>query len=71
MLKGLENKIEEIEVLGTEVKLPYKIVGKISWSKVPGLIYIDVPENMLDPYITVLKLKLDKPIKLYSGKGGL
>ena len=71
MLKGLENKIEEIEVLGTEVKLPYKIVGKISWSKVPGLVYIDVPENVLDPYITVLKLKLDKPIKLYNGKGGL
>ena len=71
MLKGLESKIEEIEVLGNGTKLPHKIVGKISWSKVPGLVYIDVPENVLDPYITVLKLTLNKPIKLYSGKGGL
>ncbi len=71
MLKGLDCKINEIEVLGNGSKLSHKIVGKISWSKVPGLVYINVPENVLDPYITVLKLKLDKPIRLYTGKGGL
>lgn len=71
MLKGLDNKINSIEILGNGTKLHHKIVGKISWSAVPGLVYIDVPENKLDPYITVLKLLLDKPIKLYRGKGGL
>lgn len=71
MLKGLDNKINSIEILGNGTKLHHKIVGKISWSAVPGLVYIDVPENKLDPYITVLKLQLDKPIKLYRGKGGL
>jgi alpha-L-fucosidase len=71
MVKGLDNKIKAIEVLGSGAKLKSKVVGKISWSPVPGLVYIDVPATTLDKYITVLKVTLDKPIKLYRGKGGL
>jgi alpha-L-fucosidase len=71
MLKGLINKIEDIRVVGNGTKIPHKVVGKISWSPVPGLVYIDVPVNVMDKYITVLKVKLDKPIKLYRGQGGL
>ncbi len=70
MVKGLVNKISSIEVVGNGTKLNHKIVGKISWSHVPGLVYIDVPDRVLDQYITVLEVKLDGPIKLYSGKGG-
>ncbi|MEQ1623349.1 MAG: alpha-L-fucosidase [Sediminibacterium sp.] len=71
MLKGLDSKIKSIEILGNGSKLSHKIVGKISWSAVPGLVYIDVPTSKLDTYITVLKVQLEKPIKLYRGKGGL
>ncbi len=71
MLKGLDNKIENITVLGSGANLKHKIVGKISWSPVPGLVYISLPEAALDKYVTVLKVKLDKPIKLYRGQGGL
>ena len=71
MVKGLDNKIKSIEVLGNGATLKSKVVGKISWSPVPGLVYIDVPATTLDKYITVLKVTLDKPIKLYRGKGGL
>jgi hypothetical protein len=71
MLKGLINKIEDISVVGNGARLTHKVVGKISWSPVPGLVYIDVPENILDPYVTVLKLKLTNPIQLYRGHGGL
>ena len=71
MIKGLKNKIESITALGTGVELKHKIVGKISWSPIPGLVYVDVPDNALDPYVTVLKVKLDGPISLYTGKGGL
>jgi len=71
MLKGLDNKIEEISVVGNGTKLTHKVVGKISWSPVPGLVYINLPDDVQDKYITVLKLKLDKPIKLYRGQGGL
>lgn len=70
-LKGLKNKINDITVLGNNTKLTHKIVGKISWSAVPGLVYITVPENVHDKYVTVLKLTLDKPISLYRGQGGL
>lgn len=71
MLKGLINNIKSIRVVGTQQKLQYKIVGKISWSPVPGLVYITVPESVQDKYMTVLAVDLDKPISLYRGKGGL
>ncbi|MDP9081632.1 MAG: alpha-L-fucosidase [Bacteroidota bacterium] len=71
MLKGLDNKIEDITVVGTDKKLTHKVVGKISWSRVPGLVYIDLPEGVQDKYMTVLKLKLNGRVKLYRGQGGL
>jgi alpha-L-fucosidase len=58
-------------VVGKNVDLKTKIVGKISWSHVPGLVYIDIPELAQDKYMTVLKLQLDGPMRLYRGKGGL
>lgn len=70
VVKGLMNGIKSIIVVGNGTSLKSKIVGKISWSYVPGLVYITVPENVQDTYMTVLKLELDKPIKLYRGKGG-
>jgi len=71
MIKGLDNKIEEVTVVGNGTKIIPKVICKISWSPIPGLVYIDVPETVLDKYITVLKVKLDKPVKLYRGHGGL
>lgn len=70
-VRGLQNKIEKVTVVGNGATLTPKIVGKISWSAVPGLVYIPVPENVQDEYVTVLKLKLDSPLKLYRGHGGL
>ena len=71
VVKGLSNKIENITVLGNNASLTHKIVGKISWSPIPGLVYITVPPDVQDEYVTVLKLKLDGPVKLYRGHGGL
>ena len=70
LVKGLDNKIKEISVLGTGKKLHHKIVGKISWSAVPGLVYIDVPTGTCGKYITVLELSLEGPVRLYNGHGG-
>jgi alpha-L-fucosidase len=70
MLKGLVNKIKEIKVVGKETSLQHKVVGKISWSPVPGLVFIDVPRSELDTYMTVLELTLEGPVKLYAGHGG-
>ena len=71
MLKGLDTRIKDIEVVGNGTHLTHKIVGKISWSPVPGLVYITVPDGVQDEYVTVLKLSLEKPVKLYRGRGGL
>ena len=71
MVKGLVNAIKDIKVVGTMQHLKPKIVGKISWSPVPGLVFIDVPAIYKDEYMTVLKLSLDGPLKLYRGQGGL
>jgi alpha-L-fucosidase len=71
VVKGLMNPIERISVAGTGQALTHKVVGKISWSKVPGLVYIQVPESALDRYMTVLRVELKGPLKLYAGSGGL
>ena len=71
MLKGIKNKINDVQIVGKDGHLAQKVVGKISWSPVPGLVFIDVPEKYKDPYMTVLKLTLDKAVDLYRGHGGL
>lgn len=71
VVRGLQSVIKSAQVIGPETTLKPKIVGKISWSHVPGLVYIDVPASAQDKYMTVLRLTLDGPVKLYRGKGGL
>ncbi len=70
MIKGLDNKIIQIRVLGSNTSLTHKVVGKISWSPVPGTVYIDLPKEAQRQYMTVVELTLDKPVRLYKGKGG-
>lgn len=70
MVKGLVNEVKDIQVLGSGVKLISKRVGKISWSPVPGLLYISIPEEVFDKYVTVIKLSLNGPVRLYRGHGG-
>jgi alpha-L-fucosidase len=68
VVKGLTNKVRDITILGSNIKAISRIVGKISWSPVPGLLYIDVPKAAMDKYMTVLKVSLDGPIQLYRSK---
>jgi alpha-L-fucosidase len=69
-IKGLDNKIVSTELLSTGQQLQHRVVGKIGWSKVPGLVFIDVPLQPTDPWMGVVKVKLDGPVKLYRGEGG-
>jgi len=68
-IKGLMNKVNRVWTVGNGTMLPYKVYNKNYWSEVPGNLYIDVPEQVLDPQITVLAVLLDGPIKLYRGVG--
>jgi alpha-L-fucosidase len=70
MLKGIRNQVVKCEVLGTSEPIQVKPVGKISWSTVPGTLFMDVPLAGMDEHMTILKLQLDGPLRLYSGKGG-
>ena len=66
MLKGITNKINNIWVVGSGIKLKHDIKMKAWWSKIPGLIFIDVPDYVLDKYITVIGIGLDGEIKLFD-----
>lgn len=68
-VKGLMNTVNRVWVVGSGNMLNYKVYNKNYWSEVPGNLYIDVPERVLDPQITVVAVLLDGPIKLYRGAG--
>ncbi len=69
ILKGIKNKINRIWVVGNGTKLNWDIKMKQYWSAVPGIVYIDVPENVMDQQVTVLAVLLDGKVDLYREKG--
>lgn len=69
MLKGIKNKINRIWVVGNGTKLNWDVKMKQYWSSVPGIVYIDVPEKVLDPQVTVIAVLLDGKADLYREHG--
>lgn len=67
-IKGLKNGISRIRIVGEGTMLDHAIYNKLYWSKVPGIVYIDIPKNKLDKNITVIAVLLDSPIDLYREK---
>jgi alpha-L-fucosidase len=72
-IKGLMNKVVEASFLFDGSEVQSKVVGKISWSQKPGLLFLNWKRHrkVSRQPIPVIKLKLDGPVKLYQGKGGL
>lgn len=70
MIKGLNNNIKAVRMVDGGEAISHKVVGKISWSKVPGLVYIQLPVTD-EKYLSAIELTLDGPLSLYSGHGGL
>lgn len=66
LLKGINNKINSVWVVGNGTALSYKTFSKVYWNKYPGLTYIQIPENVLDEYYTVIAVLLDGKIDLYK-----
>ena len=64
MIKGLKNQVNRIWVVGNGTKLEAKVMMKSYWSEVPGILYIDLPENLLDEKITVVAVLLKGPVDL-------
>ena len=64
MLEGVKNKINRIYVVGNGTKLLWKEYLKPYWSNSAGLVFIDLPETVLDDYMTVLAVVLDGKLNL-------
>jgi alpha-L-fucosidase len=69
LIKGLKNQVNRIWVVGNGTKLNWKVMGKAYWSEVPGLLYIDVPEKVLDDQVTVIAVLLKGKVDLYGDAG--
>lgn len=65
VLKGLKNAINRIRVVGNGTKLQHSVLMKQYWSEVPGIVYIEVPETVLDEYMTVIAVQLKGPVDLW------
>jgi len=71
MLKGLQNKPRKITVLGSpEIKVTIKNVGGAAWNGVPPTRFLKIPDELKIGLGRVVKLELDEPIDLYTGKSG-
>jgi alpha-L-fucosidase len=70
VLKGIKNPVHRVWVVGNGTKLSWKVMMKQYWNKVPGLIYIGVPQKVLDPQVTVLAVLLKGPVELYREADG-
>ena len=63
ILKGIENNINRIWVVGNGTKLEHQVYLKPYWSDKPGLISIEVPEDVLDKNMTVIAVLVDGKLK--------
>lgn len=65
LLKGIDTKVLRARVLGDGREIKTRVMGKYDWSKVPGLLFVELPADAIDPDMTVVALELAEPIKLY------
>jgi alpha-L-fucosidase len=64
-LKGIRNKINKVRVVGSDTELSSKKFGGAVWQKIPGILYIDVPEDVIDKYITVIAVEIEGELDLF------
>ncbi|MGV3614848.1 MAG: alpha-L-fucosidase [Fimbriimonas sp.] len=66
-VKGLLTNVKRATVLGDGRELTHTKIGGLG--ETPGIVWIDVPEDVVDPNATVVKLEFDAPAEYYYGKG--
>jgi len=62
-VKGIRNRVLRVSVVGGP-ELKARKIGGAAWLKMPGVLWIDVPESALDPDATVIKVELEGPLDL-------
>lgn len=69
-LKGIQNKVVSIKVVGSEENLTFERNGGAAWNNIPGILRISLPsEKSIDPYVTIIEVTLEDELKLYRGHG--
>jgi alpha-L-fucosidase len=66
LVKGLDNEVLRARVVGSGAEVGHRVLGKHDWSKVPGMLYLRVPDDAYDPDMTVVALELDRPASLFE-----
>jgi alpha-L-fucosidase len=66
-LRGVRGTPRRVRVVGVKRDLPFRATPGLD--DVPGMLYIDVPEDCLDTEATVFQLDYADPIQLYRGPG--
>lgn len=69
VVKGIMNNVEQVRVIGTNEPLKFERNGGAHWMNIPGVLMIEIPENLVDKNATVVAIDLDSPLKLYRGEG--
>ena len=67
-VKGIRNNVRRASVVGGQ-ELKHRSIGGAPWAGLPGVLWIDVPQEVLDQDATVIKVELDGPLDLYTGSG--
>ncbi|HXJ97387.1 MAG TPA: alpha-L-fucosidase, partial [Gelidibacter sp.] len=69
-LKGIQNKVKSIKVVGNGQELTFERNGGAAWNNIPGILRIEIPKaENLDANVTILEVELEGPLKLYRGHG--
>lgn len=68
-IKGIINPVKKATVVGKDQSLSFKVVGGAIWMNVPGMLWVDIPEDVLDQNATIIRLDFDEPLELYLGSG--
>ncbi|MEO5787381.1 MAG: alpha-L-fucosidase [Gelidibacter sp.] len=69
-LKGIQNKVKSIKVVGNGQELSFERNGGAAWNNIPGILRIEVPQaKNLDANVTLIEVDLEGPLQLYRGHG--
>ncbi len=66
-VKGLLSDVKRVTVLGSGTELTHSKIGGLG--ETPGMVWINVPQDVVDDNATVVKVEFDEPMRIYTGVG--
>ena len=63
------NEIKTVKILGNGKELKHDTYGGAPWFNIPGMTWIFLTPADCGEYMTVLKVELSEPVRIYQGEG--